>query len=96
MIYYLRLLAAIAEANYAEAYWDAVAVSEWWVSILEVVTGDEKAIRPMKRFTLISLLLSSVVATPCHADDGLFWAAPHAADTGCLGPCYGPSKAQRS
>lgn len=41
-----------------------------------------KAIRPMKRFTLISLLLSSVVATPCHADDGLFWAAPHAADTG--------------
>ena len=38
MIYYLRLLAAIAEENYAEAYWDAVAVSEWWVSTLEAVT----------------------------------------------------------
>jgi hypothetical protein len=38
MIYYLRLLAAIAEANYAEAYWDAVAVSEWWISTLEAVT----------------------------------------------------------
>ena len=39
MIYYLRLLAAIAEANYAEAYWDAVAVSEWWISTLEAVTN---------------------------------------------------------
>ena len=38
MMYYIRLLAVIAEANYAEAYWDAVAVSEWWVSALEAVT----------------------------------------------------------
>jgi len=38
MIYYLRLLAAIADSNYQEAYWDAVAVSEWWVSALEMVT----------------------------------------------------------
>lgn len=38
MIYYLRPIAAIAEANYAEAYWDAVAVSEWWISTLEAVT----------------------------------------------------------
>lgn len=37
--------------------------------------------RPMKRFALISLLLSSVVAAPCHADEGLFWATPHIADT---------------
>lgn len=38
MAYYLRMILAIAEANYAEAYWDAVAVSEWWVSTLEAVT----------------------------------------------------------
>lgn len=38
MIYYLRLLAAIADANYQEAYLDAVAVSEWWISTLEAVT----------------------------------------------------------
>ena len=38
MTYYLRLFAAIAEANYAEEYWDAVAVSEWWISTLEAVT----------------------------------------------------------
>ena len=38
MIYYLRLLAAIAEANYAEVYLDAVAVSEWWINALEAVT----------------------------------------------------------
>lgn len=38
MIYYLRLLAAIAEANYAEAYWDAVAVSEWWLSVVNQIT----------------------------------------------------------
>lgn len=34
----------------------------------------------MKRF-ILSLLLSSVVAAPCHADEGLFWASPHIADT---------------
>lgn len=28
------------------------------------------------------LLLSGVMATTCHADDGLFWAVPHVADTG--------------
>lgn len=28
------------------------------------------------------LLLSSVVAMPCHADEGLFWATPHIADVG--------------
>ena len=38
MTYYLRLLAAIAEANYAEAYWDAVAVSEWWLSVIHELT----------------------------------------------------------
>jgi hypothetical protein len=38
MIYYLRLLAAIADSNYQEAYWDAVVVSEWWISTLEAVT----------------------------------------------------------
>jgi hypothetical protein len=27
-------------------------------------------------------LLSSVLATTCRADEGLFWAAPHVADTG--------------
>jgi len=27
------------------------------------------------------LLLSSIVAAPCPADDGLFWATPHVADT---------------
>lgn len=37
---------------------------------------------PMKRFATISLLLSSVLATTCRADEGLFWAAPHVADTG--------------
>ena len=36
----------------------------------------------MKRSILISLLLSSVMATTCRADEGLFWAAPHVADTG--------------
>lgn len=28
------------------------------------------------------LLLYSVVAAPCHADEGLFWATPHIADVG--------------
>ena len=28
------------------------------------------------------LLLFSIVAAPCHADEGIFWAAPHVADTG--------------
>ena len=41
-----------------------------------------KAMRPMKRFIMTPLLLSSVMAAPCHADDGLFWAAPHIVDTG--------------
>lgn len=38
MIYYLRLLATISDANYNEAYLDALAVSEWWISTLEAVT----------------------------------------------------------
>ena len=40
-----------------------------------------KAMRPMKRFIMTPLLLSSVMATTCHADDGLFWATPHIADS---------------
>ena len=37
----------------------------------------------MKRFIMISLLLSSIVAMACRAaEDGLFWAAPHVSDTG--------------
>lgn len=28
------------------------------------------------------LLLSSVVAVPCRADEGLFWVTPHIADVG--------------
>lgn len=38
MIYYLRLLATIAEASYVEACWDAVAVSEWWLSAIHKLT----------------------------------------------------------
>lgn len=38
MIYYPRPIAAIAEANYAEAYWDAVVVSEWWIGVIHEIT----------------------------------------------------------
>lgn len=38
MIYYLRLLAAIADSNYKEAYWDAVVVSEWWIGVIHEIT----------------------------------------------------------
>jgi hypothetical protein len=29
------------EVNYNEAYWDAVAYSEWWLKLITELTDDE-------------------------------------------------------
>ena len=38
MSYYLYMLLAMAEARYQAAYWEQVAVSEWWISVVNQIT----------------------------------------------------------
>lgn len=38
MRYYLHLILAIADARYQSAYLEQVAVSEWWLSVVEQIT----------------------------------------------------------
>lgn len=38
MRYYLYMLLAMADARYQSAYWEQMAVSEWWLSVVEQIT----------------------------------------------------------
>ena len=38
MRYYAHMILAIADARYQSAYWEQVAVSEWWLSVVEQIT----------------------------------------------------------
>lgn len=37
MRYYLHMLLAMADARYQSAYWEQVAVSEWWLSVVDQI-----------------------------------------------------------
>lgn len=34
------MLLAMAEARYQAAYWEQVAVSEWWLSVVDQITAS--------------------------------------------------------
>lgn len=37
MRYYLHMLLAMADARYQDACWEQVAVSEWWLSVVDQI-----------------------------------------------------------
>lgn len=38
MRYYVHMIIAMADASYQAAYWEQVAFSEWWLSVVEQIT----------------------------------------------------------
>ena len=39
MRYYVHMILAMADARYQAAYWEQVAVSEWWLSVVNQITN---------------------------------------------------------